>query len=384
MNYVEKKYDEIFESMLEDSVENGLISHAEDFTDFIANKQDISNYYVMDKAVIATMFARVYQDITSVYESAKVEYAEGSDLDEIGKYVGINRPMATKSSVRVTFTLMESVEEDITIPPGVIVSTSGGVEYETVDEIYISASDVEATVRCNSIESGPSTKISEGTLTNIVSLTGYNLSCTNHYRSSGGNPDYSDDEYRYFLMNWIKIMLKGSEEAYEYYFANKDGVEDYRLVPNWDKSGTVKIIVEPGDSTLLNEIYNELKSSVCQEDTIITLFKPVEKYINIYAKVNVDIDLINPYSDLEKADIQSKIVQSIKIFIDGGYIDTDDGRVWYPGLSLGEDFIPHKLAVFLDDEIPELKNITFTTPSDYIPILDEEKGVSSDIVIEMM
>ena len=145
MNYVEKKYDEIFESMLEDSVENGLISHAEDFTDFIANKQDISNYYVMDKAVIATMFARVYQDITSVYESAKVEYAEGSDLDEIGKYVGISRPMATKSSVRVTFTLMESVEEDITIPPGVIVSTSGGVEYETVDEIYISASDVEAT-----------------------------------------------------------------------------------------------------------------------------------------------------------------------------------------------------------------------------------------------
>ena len=41
-------------------------------------------------------------------------------------------------------------------------------------------------------------------------------------------------------------------------------------------------------------------------------------------------------------------------------------------------------AVFLDDEIPELKNITFNYPEDYIPILDEEIGVSNTITIEML
>ena len=57
---------------------------------------------------------------------------------------------------------------------------------------------------------------------------------------------------------------------------------------------------------------------------------------------------------------------------------------YYPGLVLGEDFIPHKLAVYLDQEISELKNITFTYPEDYILILDEEIGVSNDIKIEMI
>ena len=385
MIYKERDYAEIFELMLNDSLEKGLISHAEDFPDLIANQQDISNYYIMDKSVIAFMFEWFFQNVaTPIYESAKVEYAEGIDLDAIGEWNGVPRPPATKSTVLEKFTLNEILDEDVSIPSGIVLSTSDGVEYETNEELYIPAGNLETTIQCKSKGTGPDTKIAEGTLTSIVSVLTYDLHCTNTTRSSGGNPIFTDEEYRYLLMNWIKIMLKGSDEAYLNYFENKEGVDDYRIVPNWDGSGTIKIIVDPGDSTLLNEIYNELRASVCQEDTIINLFAPTERYIKIYAKVNVDIDLINPYSDLEKSDIQARIVSAIKVFIDGGYINTDEGQVWYPGLSLGEDFIPHKLAVFLDDMIPELKNITFTTPVDYIPILDEEKGVSDDIVIEMM
>ena len=385
MIYKERDYSEIFELMLNDSLEKGLISHAEDFPDLIANREDISNYYIMDKSVIAYMFEWFFQNVaTPIYESAKVEYAEGIDLDSIGKWNGVPRPSATKSTVLERFSLTDSLDEDISIPAGIILTTSSGVEYETSEELYIAAGNVETTIQCRSIGTGPDTKIAEDTLTSIVSSIGYDLICTNVTRSSGGNPAYTDDEYRFLLMNWIKIMLKGSDEAYLNYFANKDGVDDYRIVPNWDDSGTIKIIVDPGDSLLLNEIYNELRSSVCQEDTVITLFAPTERTISIYAKVNVDIDLINPYSDLEMSDIQSRIVSAIKVFIDGGYINTDEGRVWYQGLGLVEDFIPHKLAVFLDDAIPELKNITFTTPSDYISIADDEKCVSDEIVIEMI
>ena len=54
------------------------------------------------------------------------------------------------------------------------------------------------------------------------------------------------------------------------------------------------------------------------------------------------------------------------------------------GLNIGEDFIPHKLAVFLDEEIPELKSIQFKYPEDYIKILDDEIGISNTITIEMV
>ena len=87
MNYEQKYFEEIFESMLEDSLNKGLISHAEEFEEYVKNQEDISNYYVMDKSVIAQMVASIYEDITKVYDSINVDVAEGVDLDNLGLLV---------------------------------------------------------------------------------------------------------------------------------------------------------------------------------------------------------------------------------------------------------------------------------------------------------
>ena len=130
MNYREKSYEEIFEVMLNNCLEKGLISHANEFQDYIKNHQDISNYYVMDKSVIAYLGALFYKyGLTPTYESAKVEYAEGEDLDDIGKTVGIQRPGAIHAEVDCTFTLKNIIEEDVEIAQGIIVSTSGGIQF---------------------------------------------------------------------------------------------------------------------------------------------------------------------------------------------------------------------------------------------------------------
>ena len=381
MNYTQKYFEEIFESMLQDSLEKGLISHVEDFPEYIQNQQDISNYYVMDKSVIAKMFEKFYEDMTLVYESAKVEYAEGTDLDEIGSTLGIFRPAATHAETLVTFTLSESASEDINLPEGIIISTVSGIEYETVERLFISADDNESTITARAVEAGLSGKVIENTLTRIVSNLEYNFIVNNESPSSGGREEYNDDEYRYLLMNWTKIRLKGSLEAFEYYFASFDGIDSYKLIPNWDGAGTIKCVLDPGMDYQLGNAYEDLQGSITQATEDIFMSAPISKSIDIYATVNVDIDQINPYSDIEKRDIKAKIISAIKVFIDGGY--ASDGS-WYPGLLLGEDFIPHKLGVFLDDEIPELKNIIFNTPTDYVSILDEEVGVSNTINIEMM
>lgn len=387
MNYAQKTFEELFESVLEDSVENGLISHADDFLDLIENREDISNYYVMDKSVIVNLVSSIiYPDITSVYESAKIEYAEGIDLDDIGVTKGIPRPPATSSSVEATFRLLTSwdniTEDYIEIPAGEVTLVSDdGIEFETVEDLYLVNGNDTVSIQCISKETGSDTKIPSNSLVNIKEDLEYDFVVTNENASSGGDDEYSDDEYRYLLLNWFKIHLKGSLEAYENFFANFDGIDGYKLVPAWDGGGTMKIILDPGTPYLLNKAYTEIKESVCQGDEIIHMFPPTEKIIDIYAEVNVDIDQLNPYSDVEKTDIRNRILQSIKVFIDGGYMF--DGE-YYPGLQLGEDFIPHKLAVFLDDEISELKNITFTTPDNYIQILDEEIGVTGNLTIEMI
>ena len=382
MNYVEKTYEEIFEDALQDSLENGLISHAEDFEDFIANRQDISNYYVMDKSVISQIVAKIYSEgLTPVYESAKVEYAEGTDLDDIGASVGVTRPEATSAEVVVTFDLSEAVEEDINIPAGLLLATNSGIEYETLETLFIAEGTTSAVISARAKVPGVKSKIIENTLVNIVDDLSYNLNVNNPLASTGGAEAYTDDEYRYLIINYHKINLKGSEEAFEYYFANFNGIESYNLVPNWNGTGTIKCVLDPGTDYQLNKAYTDLQSIVSQCSEDIFMSAPISKYINIYAIVNVDIDQINPYSSVEKSEIQSKIISAIKIFINGGYRVNGE---WYSGLGLGEDFIPHKLAVFLDDEIPELKNITFNYPEDYVQIGDEEIGVSNEITIEMM
>ena len=381
MNYTEKQYEEIFESMLQLSLERGLISHAKEFQDYIKNNQDISNYYVMDKSVIAVRLAEFYKILTPVYESAKVEYAEGSDLDDIGKLIGIPRPTATYAEVEVEFSLRAGIEEDINIPKGLTVSTKEGIEYTTLEKIFIGASETKTTVPAIAVQPGVNSKIVENSINKIDDDIAYELKVTNPEGSSGGTEAYTDDEYRYLLMNWTKIRVKGSLEAYENYFADFEGIDSYKIVPNWNGTGTIKCILDPGTPYQLNKAYQELQSSVVQATEDITMFAPSSKLINIYAVVNVDIDRVNPYSTVEKSEIQARIITAIKVFIDGGY---RANGTYYPGLILGEDFIPHKLAVFLDDEIPELKNIKFNYPEEPITILDEEIGVSNEIVIEMI
>lgn len=384
MSYQQKYYGEIFEKMLNDSVEHGLISHAEDFPSYIADKEDISNYYVMDKSVIAEMFATFYEDLTAVYNSIDVDIAEAEELDNLGKIVGVSRPLATYAMVELTFTINQiQNEEDILITDEIIVSTEKGIQYRTLEEVFIPMDETSTTVQAMALEPGINSKVIENTLINIESELDVegNITCTNVKSSSGGSETYTDSQYRELLKNWIKINLKGSNEAYEYYFASFDGIDGYRIVPNWDGTGTVKVILDPGTDYQLNEAYDGLQNIISQATEDITMFSPTEKLIDVYAVINVDIDQINPYSSVEKEQIKAKILTAIKTFIDGGY--TKDG-MYYIGLELGEDFIPHKLAVFLDEEISELKNITFNFPTDYIPISDEEMGVTNDITIEMI
>lgn len=382
MNYVEKDYEEIFGVMLEDSVENGLASRASDFESFIKNRQDISNYYVMDKAVIANMFRIVYAEgLTPVYESDDIDLAEGVDLDNIGDKVGIPRPEATHANVSVKFTLVGSSEEDISVEEGIIISTENGIEYETIEELYIPVDEVSATVSCRSVNPGSGSRVSANSLTNVDGV-GYNLVCTNPKSSTGGTDAYDDFNYRELLGKWREILITGSTEAYEYYFTGVDGINGYKLIPNWDGTGTMKIIVDPGTPAVLNQIYYALQNQVSLSDEDIVLFAPTEKQIDISAEVNIDIDQINPYSELEKEEVKSRILSAIKVFIEEGYLR--DGKTWYSGLDIGEDFIPHKLAVFLDEEIPELKNITFSYPTDYIEVEDDEICVCNNIDIEMI
>ena len=211
-----------------------------------------------------------------------------------------------------------------------------------------------------SVDGGYNSHVARNTLTYIErtsELIGSNVSVTNPKGSSGGRSEYSDDEYRELIRNHIYSHIKGTKEAYELFFANYDGIESYRLVPRWDGAGTLKVIVDPSDDWIINDISEKLLQNVQLFDDDVYVTGATRRVIDVNAVANVSIDNVNGYTSNEKALIRQRVINAIKLYIDGGY--RKNGK-YYTGLLIGNDFIPLQCAVFVLQEVPELKSIDFT------------------------
>ena len=276
-NYVQRYYEDIFLDNLENAHDNSLISHDDEFLDYVKSKQDISNFYVMNLSVISDGIDDVYYDMTDVYYSNKVDYAIEDDLDSIGDTVGCLRPEATYASVLLTFTT-DKYAIVKTIPEGLIVSNDEGVSYVTVDEVDLPPYTTEIEIQAFAVEPGMGSRVLAGTLTKIVSDTteesiGINIqSVTNKSNSSGGVNSYTDKDYRELILNHRKENIRGTVEAFEKFFADYDGLNSWNIIPNWNGTGTVKMVLDPGTPYQLNDVYTQIKQNVTQIDDDITMF----------------------------------------------------------------------------------------------------------------
>lgn len=378
-------YNEVFIKGLNNAFNRSLISHEEDFLKYIKNKEDIENFYVLILSVHAEWLSEAYERMKKVYNSKHVNTAEGIDLDTLGDLVGIPRSIGTRSYIDMLFQLNYPVDKDVTIPSGTLVLSKDGVNYTTSKTVSIPAGWDEVIAPAYSTTLGTGSNISSDTLTQISSnsnLKNSGITVRNDYSSSGGQKAMTDDEYREYLKNWTVIQEKGTERAYEEYFRNCDGLDGYKIVPKWDGAGTIKIILDLNGNSgedLINTIYHELQENTALYDEDIYLCTATKTQINITCSVNVDYDNVNPYSDSYKETLKEKIIKLIKIYVDGGVWNGE----YYKGMNIGEDFIPYKLGVFLDNKIPELKNITFNYPDKPIVVDDEMIASTGEINIVM-
>jgi uncharacterized phage protein gp47/JayE len=340
--------------MMEDAYEYHLVSTDERFLDYINNREDIENMYCLFLSVYAFENNNIYEDMTLIYNSNDLEKARGKDLDILGNKFGIPRPQARRSSVQLTFYLENPLDYDYTIPQGTIVSTNNGATYYTVEEGIIIRGQKRTYVEAYSSNAGYNSRVDRRTLRNCN--LGGNVFVTNVKGSSGGRSAYSDEEYRRLIRNWAYSHIKGTKEAYELFFAYYEGVDGYRLIPLWDGPGTAKVVVDPSDDFILNDITVKLRQNVHLLDDDVVVVGAIKRRIDINVNVNVDIDNILYYSIGEREIIAEKVANAIELYIDGGYRRTG---VYYPGLSIGENFIPFRCGMFVAQEVPEIRSIDF-------------------------
>lgn len=370
MIFKQKYYDEIFLKGLQNSYENKLISRQEDFVQYVQNREDIENFYVMLLSIHAEWLADAYVQMKNYRDGDFISTATGSDLDNIGERVGIARKQASYAYCDLVFTTSKKLDEDLVIPAGTLVTSKKGNVYKTNSKVTLNAETTSATAVAYSTVAGVAGRADKDTLT---SCDERGVSVTNPSNSSGGEDAQTDSEYREYLKNWTIVQQKGNEWAYKYHLNKYDGLDGYGLLPCWDGAGTVKVIVDRGDNTsadYLNNLYNYLIDNVCLFDDDVIVVDATKKAIDVSIVVDVDIDQINPFSRTEKDEIATRTQAAVKTYIES--------------LGIGEDFIPHKLSVYLDKQIPELKDIKFTYPLEYISLNSEEiaSNGSIDVVIQ--
>lgn len=378
-NYKEKDYETIFNEMLTDGYLEQLLSTDEHFLEYVKNREDIENNFVMFLSIYAMEHYKQYQEMTNIYCSNDIELAVNNDLDILGSKCNTIRPQATKSSATLTFSLIndEPLPYDYLIPQNTIVYTDDGIRYATVDDATIVRGEYSVDVGALSVMNGGGNRVEPETLTHTDDLPMNLISVTNYKGSSGNHEAYNDEEYRQLLRNWTYSHIRGTKEAYEEFFANYDGLDDYRLVPRWDGAGTLKIIIDPSDDWIRNDLYEKLEKHtfLLIEDVLIT--GATNRMIDIKCNVNVDIDSIVDYSEVDYTQIKELVEESIRTYINGGYKRNGE---YFKGLGIGEDVVPFQIGLFVASEIPEIKSIDF---KDTIQDIDniyraDEFGVKTD------
>jgi hypothetical protein len=408
-----KEYKEIFLSHLLDAYKMGLLSFDKNFLDYVENCEDIENNYILQSSVFSNCISSVYKDMVLIYFAYDINKACGRDLNEIGELLGLYRFNSKPSLIELEFWTNSPADYDIKIPKGTIVSTklNGGIQFYTLEDTSIFKGQMTCNCSAYSVYKGQTgNKVGKNEISYIQSLvekkTDKKIYVTNIIPSTGGRVEETDSEYRERIKKWPYLLKRGTIDCYVNYLDNVSGLKDYNIINMWDGPGTMKILINPGTDYLINKISEGLKEEVSIADEDIIIEEALVKTVDVDLIANVSIDNLNTFTNNDKIVLEGKLVDLIKVFIDGGlikdYVKIDDESfklmdVNYNGLCIGENFITQKCASFIDEQLRltgwnPVKNISFNLPSSFTKsstndyygnINDDETAISGIINVKI-
>lgn len=383
LNFVKKSYEEIFLEMLIAAYDGGtgILSTDEYFLDYVAGDKDIENTIVMELSVHALLLSEGYDDLGLVYDAMDMYKAQGEDLDYLGTPFTPRRP-ASAAVTEATYGCDEPAESNVIIPLGHEVATEEETPtvFQTTEEsvLLVGESSINVPVQCT--QTGVVGNIAPGEIVDMVSdIIGID-SVTNTYGGYGGAEEESDFYYRSRLLNWKYTLGRGTYDAIREAITGVSAVAGYYIHQYWDGYGSTRIIIDPPLQTVIDSVTDAVNvvKAIDEDFSII----PVEELnIDVSVIVNVSIDETVPMPQSNMDRIGTMVEQCIGTYIDGG--TNLDGSV-RPPLGIGSDFIPFKAGVYISEQIPEIKDVSFSFPSSPVTVESHEKGVAGLISVTVV
>lgn len=379
--YSEKSYEDLFLLMLQYAYANGILSNSEDFLDYVSLEDDLENSLIIYFSVYAFILSETYVDLTRIYKSTNLWEASDTDLDIIGQMF-LTRRQETYAVAEVTYSTATPNLVNVIIPKGSMVSsnTEDTLYFTTLEEVILPAGSlsINAGVQCTT--SGPSGNLGPNTLTEIVGSIEGIEEVTNTLKATGGRDAESKVDYRNRLLNWKYILAKGTYNAVVDSIDEVSAVEGYYIERYWDGYGSTKIIIDPPTEVVLDLVKASLDTSkAVDEDFWVVGVESLNISVNMI--VNVSLDSTIAISQTRLNEIEMLAESLVKIYIDGG--NNLDGTK-REALGIGNDFVPFRCGIYLSEQISEIKDITFISPSIPVTIESHEKAVCGSVNITVV
>ncbi|MBV7275456.1 baseplate J/gp47 family protein [Clostridiaceae bacterium UIB06] len=271
-------------------------------------------FLVQDALSPASMeFSNAYSKLDEVlnkvfaHTAAKNGFSE--ELEKRCEEFGITRKPGTPSVGQVSFT----GNENTAIPIGTIVQTSGGLQYYTTDNGTIQGGN--AAVNIQALKVGNAYNVPANTINKlpvqIVGITGV----TNTEPTTGGTEIESNEELlNRLLLQVQKPATSGNINHYKIWATEVNGVGDAIVIPTWNGSGTVKVIIlDSNKHSPSQKLIDEVTAHIEEE-------RPIGAEVTIAGAVEIPIDISVTLQLESGADINSvreEIEKGISNYLNG-------------------------------------------------------------------
>jgi uncharacterized phage protein gp47/JayE len=231
-------------------------------------------------STVAYEIWKVYQSFNALVPIAFVDETSGEYIDKRCNEYGITRKPGTKA----TATLSITGTDGTAITKGKIFITIDGLQYEA-DEAATIASGT-ATVNVTAVEVGEAYNAAAASITGqLINLAGI-TSVTNVAAAEGGTDREIDSALLARLRDFLQSTpTSGNAAHYKQWALSVPGVGSAKVIPLWDGTGTVKVIIAGADGGAVDASV----ITACEE--FIDANKPIGATVTVVSAVEVEVDV---------------------------------------------------------------------------------------------
>jgi uncharacterized phage protein gp47/JayE len=320
---------------------------------------DLSDHSRLKKyiQVVALELDTAWQLLEDAYYSGYLDYATGQSLDNVVALIGITRKAALKATGTVTFSRSSPASQDILIPSGTRVETSGSnpVQFKTTQAVTLLQGTTSINASIEALNAGAASNVAANTITVIVDPVSGVESVNNSNPTSGGSDTESDEALRSRVKQSLSLGGSATLDAIRAEVLAVDGVTAVSIEENdttTDNTGSgglppksFRVMVLGGDDNDIAQAIFDSKPAGIQSygsssgtatagdgtQYTINFERPTQK--TIYVDVTVTKDSTYP------SDGDTQVETAVISYIGG----TDADGVEHTGLGVGDDVIYNKV-----------------------------------------